>query len=440
MPSLHSTLARCGRAVIAAAGLLLLAGCNKINFWRMDGHQSTIVVDGPVAREQLDLFIVTCWVALVIFIVVGAVLAYATFKFRARSEDDEQAAPPEQSHGNPLVELSLIVASVLALVIIAIPTLKGIWNTYDVPEAEKKDAYSVNATGFQWWFRFEYPDEIVPMDATGSSKGPMVVANELVIPAGRFLMGSPPEEKGRFDYEEKQHSVTISHPFLLAETEVTQAQFKAVMGENPVAVRTWKSSIGNSVYKCSDKGVDQAGDKRLPVWCVDFFDAVRYVNQLSTQEKLTPCYEINGTQVQFKGLSCPGYRLPTEAEWEYAARANQPTLYAGSDDPKAVAWFDENSEGRPHPVATRQANAFLLHDMSGNLWEWVWDVYRDDYEKDVPVDPQGGNNEKDSARVRVVRGGSWFGVARNQRVAYRAGLAPSFRDGYLGFRPARSLP
>ncbi|MDP3070493.1 MAG: cytochrome c oxidase subunit II [Opitutaceae bacterium] len=186
MPTLHSTIARCARAAAALAGVVLLAGCDKINFWRMDGHQSTIVVEGPVAREQLDLFIITCWVSLVIFIVVGAVLAYATFKFRARSADDEHAEPPPQGHGNPLIELSLIVASVLALVVIAIPTMKGIWNTYDVPEAERKDAYEVTATGYQWWFKFEYKSETAMTDAKGG-KTPLITANELVIPAGRAV-------------------------------------------------------------------------------------------------------------------------------------------------------------------------------------------------------------------------------------------------------------
>ncbi len=192
MPTLPKTLARCSRAALALAGLLLLTGCEKLNFWRMDGHQSTIVVDGPVAREQLNLFIITCWVSLVIFVLVGAVLAYATFKFRARSEDDEHAEPPPQGHGNPFVELGLIAASVLALVFIAIPTLKGIWNTYDVPEAERKDAYEVTATGFQWWFKFEYKNaagketETASLDAQGG-KAPLITANELVIPAGRAI-------------------------------------------------------------------------------------------------------------------------------------------------------------------------------------------------------------------------------------------------------------
>ncbi|MDB6170576.1 MAG: cytochrome c oxidase, subunit [Verrucomicrobia bacterium] len=176
--SLLSTTARWARAALALAGTVLLTGCD-LNFWRMDGHQSTIAVDGPVARSQRDLFYVTCWVTLVIFIIVGSVLAYATIKFRARSSADEHAEPPEQGHGNPMIELGLIGASVLALVIIAIPTLSAIWYTHDVPEADKSNAYDVTATGYQWWFRFDYPNEQIP------GSGTLNTSNELVIPAGR---------------------------------------------------------------------------------------------------------------------------------------------------------------------------------------------------------------------------------------------------------------
>jgi len=178
LSSLLTSTARWGRAGFALGALALLSGCDY-NFWRMDGHQSTITVAGPVARSQLEVFYVTCWVTLVIFILVGGVLAYATLKFRAKTEAEEKAIPPEQGHGNPLIELGLIGASVLALVIIAIPTLKGIWYTYDVPEDRKADTYEITATGYQWWFKFEYPSEQI------AGSGALTTGNELVIPAGR---------------------------------------------------------------------------------------------------------------------------------------------------------------------------------------------------------------------------------------------------------------
>jgi cytochrome c oxidase subunit 2 len=169
---------RWGRAALALGGLALLPGCD-FNFWRMDGHQSTMVTSGPVAKAQLDVFYVTCWVTLVIFILVGAVLAYATIKFRAKTDADEHAEPPAQGHGNPFIEIGLIGASIFALVIIAIPTLRGIWYTYEVPAGQKAGAYEVTATGYQWWFKFEYPKEQI------DGVGPLVTGNELVIPAGR---------------------------------------------------------------------------------------------------------------------------------------------------------------------------------------------------------------------------------------------------------------
>jgi cytochrome c oxidase subunit II len=177
-----SRAARWAGAAAALAGSSLLSGC----LW-LDGPQSTFFPAGPVAREQLDLFYLTCWVSLVIFVIVGGVLAYAMFKFRFRKGDVLRAEGPPPGHGNPMVEVGLIGASVLALVIIAIPTLKGIWYTYDVPAEEKANAYEVTATGYQWWFKFEYPNENAQVpDATGKLvNAPLTTGNELVIPAGR---------------------------------------------------------------------------------------------------------------------------------------------------------------------------------------------------------------------------------------------------------------
>lgn len=173
----QTSFARWARSLLAVAGIALLSGCD-LNWWQMNGHQSTLVTEGPVARSQAHLFYVTCWVTAVIFVLVGAVLAYATFKFRAKTDADEHAEPPAQSHGNPLVEIGLIAVSVIALVIIAIPTLRAIMFTYDVPAERKGEAYTINATGVQWWFKFEYPAEQI------SGAGSLVTANELVIPAG----------------------------------------------------------------------------------------------------------------------------------------------------------------------------------------------------------------------------------------------------------------
>jgi cytochrome c oxidase subunit 2 len=176
---LLSTAIRRGHVALAVAGALFLSGCSWESWLGLNGKQSTFEAGGPVAREQLQVFYTTCWVTLVIFIFVAGALAYAIIRFRARTEADERAEPPPQGHGNPLIEVSLIGASVLALVIIAVPTLRTIWYTYDVPEEEKTNAYTVTATGYQWWFQFEYPNEQIP------GAGPLVTANELVIPAGR---------------------------------------------------------------------------------------------------------------------------------------------------------------------------------------------------------------------------------------------------------------
>ena len=175
-------LARRALAAAAAGALPLLSGC----FW-LDGPQSTFDPHGPVARAQQDLFYVTCWVALVIFVLVGSALAYAMVRFRARSDADLHAEPPEQRHGNPVVEVSLIAASVFSLVVIAVPTLRAVWYTYDVPEAQKADAYEVTATGYQWWFKFDYPNETAQTtDPAGKLvNAPLTTGSELVIPAGR---------------------------------------------------------------------------------------------------------------------------------------------------------------------------------------------------------------------------------------------------------------
>jgi cytochrome c oxidase subunit 2 len=169
---------------LAGLALVALTGCNKLHqVFSLSGNQSTMVTEGPVASRQWDLFMITVYVTTFIFVIVGAVLAYAQIKFRAKDAAAEKSEPPPQGHGNPLIEIGLIAASVGLLVIIAIPTVRDIWYTHDVPEAEQGNAIDVTATGYQWWFQFKYESEMVKPPTGGEA--PLVTANELVVPAGR---------------------------------------------------------------------------------------------------------------------------------------------------------------------------------------------------------------------------------------------------------------
>lgn len=165
-------------SALAVVALAVLAG-GWTDVFTLSGPQSTFETQGPVAKSQLEVFHVTVWVTFAIFVIVAAVLTYATIKFKARDHGSEKAPVPPQGHGNPFVELGLIGASVAALVIIAVPTLRAIWYTYDVPEEERANSYEVTARGLQWWFQFEYPMEQI------DGAGQLITGNELVIPAGR---------------------------------------------------------------------------------------------------------------------------------------------------------------------------------------------------------------------------------------------------------------
>ena len=163
-------------------------------------------------------------------------------------------------------------------------------------------------------------------------------------------MGSPESEEYR-DSDEVQHRVTLTRAFLLQATEVTQAQYQALMGNNP-------SKFSN----CSD----------CPVEKVSWIDAIAYVNALSKKESLPACYDSKGEVIGGRTVyDCKGYRLPTEAEWEYAARGGaQGARYGNLDN---IAWYDGNSGRKTHPVGKKRPNSFGLYDMLGNVWEWCHD-------------------------------------------------------------------
>ena len=229
----------------------------------------------------------------------------------------------------------------------------------------------------------------------------------VLIPKGTFTMGSPTEEEGA-GTDEQQHQVTISKDYYLGVTEVTQGQYEKVMGVNP-------SHFQKRVIRKSDSSM-------YPVESVSWEDAVEFCKRLSELPK-----EKKSGRV---------YRLPTEAEWEYACRAGSKTAFYCGDDSEligAYAWHAANSGGQTHPVGEKKPNAWGLYDMHGNVWEWCSDWYGD-YPEGAVTDPVG----PEEGSLRVYRGGCWRSVAADFRSAFRDGLAPSFRFSIRGLRVALS--
>ena len=237
------------------------------------------------------------------------------------------------------------------------------------------------------------------------------------IEPGTFRMGSAEGDEG--------HEVRLTRPFALARAPVTQALWATVMDSNP----------------------SQFSGDELPVETVRWLEAVEFCNRLSARSGLQPAYGVDGESVAYNHPA-DGFRLPTEAEWEYAARAGQRHVFAGGDDPSLVAVWErfvisatgilKIADRRPlGPVAvcSKQPNAWGLYDMSGNVWEWCWDWFGD-YPAGPVTDPGGPCD----GSLRVIRGGCWGNAdPRFLRVASRHGHLPSTRKDHVGFRLARSL-
>ena len=235
---------------------------------------------------------------------------------------------------------------------------------------------------------------------------------------GTFTMGSPQVQQGRSKDETPQHLVTLS-PFLLCNTEVTQGQWKAVMGENP----------SECEYGCKDE---------QPVHNVNWYNAVDYYNKLSSKEQLEPCYERTDDVVVWK-RPCSGYRFPTEAEWEYAARAGTTTIFSFGDASDGIgdyAWYSGNTQ-KVQTVATKKPNPWGLFDMHGNVYEWVWDQFERFYPEEHQFDPIGVPRKEPK---RVLRGGSFRNDPKDLRSAVRYPAEEVSSNWDIGLRCARNAP
>lgn len=236
------------------------------------------------------------------------------------------------------------------------------------------------------------------------------------IPSGHFTMGSHPITEPERWLDEVQRPAFIERPFLLAKTPVTQSQYERVVGNNPASF---------------------SGEPQRPVECVNLLDAVRYCNALSEREGLEPCYRLDDKTLEVRvdiPLNRAGYRLPTEEEWEYAARANQKQSYAGSQQPSPVAWYAENAGATTQPVGLKDHNAWQLYDMSGNVFEWVLSPYQASYFGDAGAD----SVRYDLSQEFVVRGGAWSSPVDMLRVSHRLAVPADWRTNYIGFRIART--
>ncbi|MDH6357495.1 formylglycine-generating enzyme family protein [Parabacteroides sp. PF5-9] len=232
----------------------------------------------------------------------------------------------------------------------------------------------------------------------------------VAIPAGSFLMGASEHDAEALDNEKPQHRVEISQPFSVSKHEVTQAQWEEVMGSNPFSMFP-----DNQTY--NKPGMKERITHPSHPATVSWEDAQEFIHKLNEKEGHNR------------------YRLPTEAEWEYMARAGTTTAYSFGDNANDLgqyAWYGEDfATGGTHPVGQKKPNSWGLYDIHGNAWEWVSDWYNDNYYKQSPsIDPQGPAE----GTQKVVRSGSFHETSGSWRTSFRKSYAPNYRGISVGFR------
>jgi len=257
------------------------------------------------------------------------------------------------------------------------------------------------------------------------------VTNMIFVDWGGFLMGS--EYSGIWgdngsNLEKPIHMVTVS-PFYISKFEVTQKEWFDIMGTTLQQQR----DINNESMDLYGEGDD------YPMYYVNWYEAVEYCNKLSLKEGLKPAYTINKRDVKWD-RNANGYRLPTEAEWEFAAsggnilpgKRREQYIYSGSNTVDDVAWYLNNSNKTTHEVGKKSPNTLGIYDMSGNVSEWCWDLY-ESYSSESQINPQGAS----LGNIHIYRGGSWDSDSYNMRYTYRYRAYPYERNRNVGFRVVR---
>jgi len=231
----------------------------------------------------------------------------------------------------------------------------------------------------------------------------------VLVKGGTFKMGNTFGEDA-FEDEFPVHSVTLSN-YYIGTYEVIQTEWVAVMGSNP------------SSFKADNK----------PVENISWFDAVTFCNKLSTREGLTPCYTIGRNNNVTCNWTANGYRMPSEAEWEFAARGGLESkgyIFSGSNSIDEVGFYKDNSMSMSHPTGSKRSNELGIYDMSGNVWEWCWDWYSNSYQPGAVTNPHGV--EQGIERCR--RGGGWAQPPKSSRSSNRLGTPPEAKFNYVGLR------